>query len=163
MTSIVAFGRVFLKLLGRRKWIFYFLDCFRFIAILFDYLGIELLCIRIVVDVHFVLNFGNLWCEMHLVPLRYLTKLVNFIVEIEKGLLDLVSFLFLLSCESLLLFDDSFPPFLLSDDLGLISLGAVGSLEVVQKLHRLGRIHQPEVAKALLPKTLLELAALVRA
>ena len=84
------------------------------------------------------------------VSLGDVAESINVVIEVEEGLLYLLPPLLLDLGKGKLGLHNRLFPLLLSNDLWFIGLRPVGLLQVVEELDGLRRVHEAEVAKALL-------------
>ena len=79
--------------------------------------------------------------ELHFVPLRHLTELVHIVIKVEKSLINLQLFFFLLFLQLFLLFEHCLFSFLLCDYFRFICFWALSLLYYIQELKSFHRIH----------------------
>ncbi len=79
--------------------------------------------------------------ELYFVSLRHLTELVYIVIKVEKSLINLHLFFFLLFLQLFLLFEHCFFSFLLCDYFRFICFWALSFLYYIQELKSFHRIH----------------------
>ena len=90
--------------------------------------------------------------ELYFVSLWHLTELVHIIVKVEKSLIYLHLFFFLLFLHLFLFFEHCLFSFLLCDYFRFICLWALSFLNYIQELKSFHRIHNTKISHTLLLK-----------